>query len=174
MSLSSKMAIRNTALACLVIASGSHAETSTPTVFEFLPDDVLPEAVLYEWLSERQVANYRVVTVDADTLRQLLRDASPTDSDRLAISLPLVDQSLISIEIISGGEWHDGWRSGFASLLGKIAGDELSTVQCVIAPDGSMSLVIRGAGNRYKLDKTPLLPYHIYWEQGEGSGQEID
>ena len=174
MSQTLKMAIRNTALACLVIASGSHAESSAPTVITFFPDDVLPEAVLTELLSAKRVADYRVVTVDVDALRQLLRDAPPSESDWLEISLPLFNQSLISIEIRAGGESHEGWQSGFASFVGKIAGNELSTVQCVIAPDGSVNLVIRGAGKRYKLEETALLPYHIYWQQGEGSSRKID
>ena len=175
MLLPSKIAIRSIALACLVIASGSHAESSAPTLIAFLPDDVLPEAVLNDFLSARRVADYRVVTVDADALRQLLRDASPSESDWLEISLPLINQSRISIEVRAGGESHDGWQSGFATLVGKVAGNELSRVICVIAPDSSVSLIIREAGGkRYKLEKTPLLPYHIYWERGEGSSRKID
>ncbi len=175
MLLPSKIALPNVALACLVIASGIHAESSAPTLIEFLPDDVLPEAILNDYLSARRVADYRVVTVDADALRQLLRDASPSESDRLEISLPLINQSRILIEIRAGGESHDGWQSGFATFVGQVAGNELSTVQCVIAPDGSVSLVIREAGGkRYKLEKTPLLPYHIYWERGEGHNRKID
>jgi len=175
MSLTSRTAIRNMALACLVIASGSHAESSAPTIITFVPDDVLPEVVLSDLLSARRVADYRIVTVDSDGLRQLIRDASPspTGSVWLEISLPLVNQSLISIELTSGEESYDGWQSGIASFFGKVAGNEMSSVQCVIAPDGSVSLVIRAAGKRYKLDKMSLLPYHIYWED-EGSSRRID
>ena len=117
-----------------------------------------------------------MVEVNVDALRQMLREAA-TSSEQDGppkIDLPLVDQSVVSIELIEGGEYHDGWQTGFAAFRGKVSGDELSTAQCVIAPDGSMSLLIRTAGKRYKLEKSPLLPYHIYWVLGEGLSHKID
>ena len=163
-------------LACLSVASATSAETPTSDFIVFLPDNVLPESVLSEFLEARHVGDYRVVTVNADALRKMLRDASTLSAaaEPASITLPLIDQSMISIEVRSGGESHEGWKSGFATFRGRVSGDELSTAQCVIAPDGSISLLIRTAGKRYKLEKTSLLPYHVYWVLGAGFEQKID
>lgn len=176
MSLTSKVAIGFSILAYFAIAVGSNAETPESAVVKFLPDDVLPQRVLSDLLVARHVGDYRVVEVDTDALRQLIRDASasPTETDPPSISLPLVDQSPISIELNDANESHQGWQTGIASFHGQVAGDEMSTVICMIAPDGSMNLVIRTAGRRYKLEKSPLLPYHIYWVRGEGFSRKID
>jgi len=176
MSIVLRAVTRLSVLACFAVATGASAETPASKVISFLPDDVLPQSVLTEFLGARHVGDYRVVEVNVDALRQILRDASTSSAaaDPPKIFLPLIDQSVVSIELSSGGESHDGWQAGIASFYGKVAGDEVSTAQCVIAPDGSMNLVIRTAGKRYKLEKSPLLPYHIYWVLGEGFSRKID
>ncbi len=154
----------------------SVADSESPSFIRFLDDDVLPKDMLESFLDARHVGEYRVVEIDTDALRQILRDAftSSVDSETPTISLPLVDGTYVEVLLRSGGENHSGWQAGFGSFFGSISGDELSTVQCTISPDGSTSLVIRTEGKRYKLDKTAILPYHVYWLRGEGFYQQID
>jgi hypothetical protein len=176
MSLVSKLAIRITIFVSLVAAMDSPADGPSSTVITFLPDSVLPKGVLSEFLEARRVADYRVVEVDSDALRQLIREAWTTSTDKKfhVISLPLVDQSTTSIELRGGGADPGGWQSGFASFFGNIAEDETSTVQCVIAPDASVNLTIRTVGKRYKLEKTSMLPFHIYWVRSDGFSRRVD
>lgn len=152
------------------------ADSESPSFVNFVNDDVLPEDMLESFLDARHVGDYRVVEIDTDALRAFLRDAYPqADASELpTISLPLVDGTYVEVLLRDGGEHYFGWRAGFASFYGSISGDEYSTVQCTVSPDGSASLTIRTAGRRYKLDKTPVLPYHVYWLLGEGFYQQID
>ena len=164
------------ALACCLISTGSIADSSSSSVVKFLPDDALPQEVLSAFLEARHVGDYRVVEVDTDALRQMIREAYPpsTVAGLPRISLPLIDMSLVEIGLRGGGEEHAGWQTGIATFLGRVTEDEYSSVTCVVAPDGSVNLTIRTAGKRYKLEKTSLLPYHVYWSLGEGFSRKID
>ena len=159
-----------------VLATSVLADTDSQTFVRFVPDEVLPKNVLDTFLENRDIGKYRVVVVDADAIRQVLRDAfSPSDgTESPTISLPLVDGALITIELQRGGESHSGWQAGLASFGGKVAGNKFSAVTCVISPDGSVNLTISTAGRRYKLEQSTLLPYHIYWSNGKGPGRRID
>ncbi len=160
----------------LAFKASSIADPGSPSFVRFVHDDSLPKALLDSFLKARHVGDYRVVEIDTDALRQTLRDAysSSDRSDSPTISLPLIDGALVKIELRGGGESHSGWQAGIASFLGRVAGDEYSSVQCVITPDGSANLTIRTAGHRYKLEKTSVLPYHVYWSLGEDFSQQID
>ena len=173
------MLIRFVVTSCaLLIAftTAGVADPSSPSFVRFVHDDSLPKDVLDSFLQARHIGDYRVVEIDTDALRQMLREAYPPSdgSDLPTISLPLVDRALVKIVLRGGGESHSGWQSGIASFLGRVAGDEYSSVQCVISPDRSANLTIRTAGKRYKLEKTSVLPYHVYWSLGEGFSQQID
>jgi len=143
---------------------------------QFVDESELPVNVLEALLKKRRFGDYRVVRVDTDALRQMLRDAYSSTSDTIkpSISLSLVDGTPIDVLLKNGGESNSGWQAGFASFLGSVAEDEYSTVQCLISPDGSADLVIRKAGNRYKLEKTEILPYHIYWSRELEFSKKID
>jgi hypothetical protein len=160
----------------LAMATAVFADSESSTVVRFLPDDALPQDVLGSFLEARHVGEYRVVEFDSDALRQALREAYPPSSASKSptITLPLIDGALVTIELRGGGEEHDGWQAGFATFMGKVAGDEYSWIICVVSPDGSASLTMSTAGKRFKLEKTSLLPYHVYWSLGKGSSQKID
>ena len=163
-------------MACGVFSAGSIADSSSPSVVKFLPDDVLPHDVLSAFLEARHVGDYRVVEVDVDGLRQMIREAYVPSgvSGPPAISLPLIDMSLVKIVLRGGGEEHAGWQTGIATFFGRVAEDEYSSVICVVGPDGSVNLTSRVNGKRYKLEKASLLPYHVYWSLGEGFSQKLD
>jgi len=160
----------------LAFTTSSIADPGSSSFVRFVHDDLLPEDVLDSFLKARHIGDYRVVEIDTDALRQMLREAYPPsdDSDSPTISLPLIDGALVKIELGGGDESHSGWQVGFASFLGRVAGDEYSSVQCVISPDGSANLTIRTAGKCYKLEKTSVLPYHVYWSLGEDFNRQID
>ena len=156
-------------------ALNSPASESQPFI-QFVDDSEIPADELETFLKKRPVADYRVARINADALRRMLRNAFPPASDSIAhtISLSLVDGTLVEVILKDGGESHSGWQSGFASFLGAVEGDQYSTVQCVISPDGSVNLVIRTAGQRYKLEKTSILPYHVYWSWDPEFSRTID
>jgi len=161
----------------LIAFAGEVSANPSPVSFiRFVDDAALPESVLDSMLQKRHVSEYAVVTVDTDALREFLRktNSAGQESDPPSILLPLVDGTLVTVVLRGGGESYSGWETGIASFLGKVAGDEYSTVQCVIGADGSVNLVIRTAGQRYKLDETSVLPYHLYWAADNRSSQPIN
>ncbi len=168
------LAIGLTFLLTLVALKSLASESQA--FIQFVDDGELPGDELETFLEKRPVGDYRVVRIDTDALRQMLRNAFPPaiDTKGPTISLSLVDGSLVEVLLKGGGESHSGWQTGFASFLGTVVGDQYSTVQCVMSPDGSADLVIRNAGQRYKLEKTSILPYHVYWSWDPEFSRKID
>jgi len=151
------------------------ASESQPFI-QFVDDGELPGDVLETFLKTRPVGDYRVVRIDTDALRQMLRNADlpASDSKVPKIFVSLVDGTLVEVLLKSGGESHSGWQTGLASFRGTVAGDQYSMVKCVVSPDGSADLVIRTAGQRYKLEKTSIPPYHVYWSWDPDFSRKID
>ena len=160
----------------LAFAAFDSPASETKPFIQFVDDSEIPGDELETFLKKRPIGNYRVVRIDTDALRQMLRDTFPSqdDSKTHKISLTLVDGTSVEVVLKGGGESHSGWQTGFATFLGSVTGDEYSTVQCVISPDGSADLVIRTAGQRYKLEKTAVLPFHVYWSLDREFRKKID
>ena len=138
---------------------------------QFFPDDAIPESVLQAFLASGKIAEYRIVTVDVDSLREMIRNPrATTNAGNPSISFPLLDESTVSVEIRAATEHHEGWQSGITQIIGKVTGDKFSMFQGVLAPDGSAHLTIRTDGQRYAIRKTSVLPYHFYytlnWDAG--------
>ena len=176
MSLVSRNSVVFTVLSCWLLFAESSADSPTSEVVKFLPDDAIPHDVLRAFVDARHIGEYRVVEIDTDALRLKIREAheSISASAKPTIRFPLVDESVVSIELRTSDEHYDGWQSGMATFIGRVAADEYSSAQCVIGPDGSVSLKILVMGKRHAIQKTSLLPYHIYWTLGEGFEKKID
>ncbi len=172
----SRNAVLLTVLSCCLLLSEGHADSSASEVVKFLPDDAIPQHVLWDFIDARHIGEYRVVQIDTDALRTMIRDARDTapSSAKPTISLPLVDETMVSIELNAADEHHDGWQSGIGTFIGRVVADEYSSVQCVLGPDGSVHLTIRTSGERHAIRKTSLLPYHVYWTLGQGFNKKID
>ena len=173
MSTLTRIAVLLVTLLFSFVAEGDNVESN---FVRFFPDDAIPESVLRAFLASGAMAEYRIVTVDVDALRETIRDAhTTTDAQKSTISFPLLDESTVSIEIQAAGEHHEGWQSGIAQLIGKVTGDEFSMVQGLFAPDGSTHLTIRTGGERYAIRKSSVLPYHFYYTIGWDAGaKKID
>lgn len=98
-------------------------------------------------------------------IREIANNAGMSEAPTM--QLPLVDESIVLVELADAKEYFDGWQTGQASFYGRVIGDEYSQVQCSISPDGSVHLIVRTAGKRHAMQKTSLLPYHVYWTSGE-------
>ena len=176
MSSYSRKAILFTVLSCCLLWTEGSADSSTSEVVRFLPDDSIPQDVLRAFVDARPIGEYRVVEIDTDALREMIREAreAASSSTKLTISFPLVDESMISLELNAAGEHYDGWQAGIGTFIGTVAGLEYSSVTCVLGPDGSVNLTIRVPGERYAIRKTSLLPYHVYWTLKQGFRKRID
>ncbi len=172
----SRNAVLLTVFSCCLLLSEGRADSSASEVVKFLPDDAIPQDILRDFIDARHIGGYRVVQIDTDALRAIIRDAheSASSSAKPVISFPLVDGSTVSIELIAAEEHYDGWQSGIGTFIGRVVGDEYSSVQCVLGPDGSVHLTIRTSGERHAIRKTSLLPYHVYWTLGQGFNKKID
>jgi len=154
----------------------SRAGESSADVVKFLPDNIVDNDVLDEFIAKRPIKDYRVVEIDVDALRTIIRQAheSIQSSTKPTISLPLLDGTAVSIELLQAEEHHESWQSGIASFIGRVVGSEPSSVVCIVGPDGSLSLTMSLPRDRYKIEKTTLLPYHIYWTMHPESGAPAD
>ena len=168
---------RNAFLLCILLlglAPTGHGDESD--FVQFFADDAIPDSVLRAFLESGSIAEYRVVTVEVDSLRELIRNSSfAPEAKTPTVSFPLLDGTVVSVELTAAAEHHEGWQSGFASLFGKVSGDEFSTFQGVLAPDGSAHLTIRTGGQRYAIRKSSVLPYHFYYTIDRSAGpRKID
>ena len=143
---------------------------------QFFPNDAVPSSVLQAFLDSGPIAEYRIVTVDVESLREVIRASGiPPDTRTFTIPFPLLDGTAVSIEITAAGEYHEGWQTGHAQLLGKVHDDELTMFQGVLAPDGSARLTLRTRDQRYSIRKSSMLPYHFYYRLDQRSGpKKID
>ncbi len=173
MSTPTRIVVLLTMLLCSFVVEGDDPASD---FVRFFPDDAVPESVLRTFLASGSISEYRIVSVNIDALRQAIRDAQTTgDSENRTIVFPLIDESIISIEIRAADEHHDGWKSGIAQLRGSVEGDEYSMVQGTFAPDGSAHLTIRAGGQRYAIRKSSVLPYHFYYTLNfETGSKKID
>jgi len=152
-------------LSQFLVSIDAVADSSAITFVRFVPDEAIPTATLQAFRDSGQIDEVRIVTIDTDSLRFAIREAhAPAPSqDKPILTFPLLNESLVSIELKAADEYFDGWQSGIAAFRGTVVGVELSSVQCVIGPDGSVSMTIRVPGRRYAIRKSPLLPYHFYY-----------
>jgi len=172
----SKRALGVAAIACVSVWGSGGANSSHSEVVRFLSADAIAEDVLHAFIAKRRVQDYRVVRIDSDALRTMIRDAheSIASSSTPTISLPLLDGSIVSIELLQAEEHFESWKSGMATFIGRIEGIEYASVTAVLAPDGSLDLTMTISPERYKIEKTTLLPYHVYWTMAPGYEKKID
>ena len=148
----------------LICSLGVFADNVTSNFVRFFPDHTIPKSVLRTFLASGSIGEFRIVSVNVDSIRQAIRDAQASSNPKnRTIQFPLIDQSIVSIEIQSAEEHHDGWKSGIAQLYGRVVGDEYSMVQATFGPDGSAHLTIRANGKRYAIRKSSVPPYHFYY-----------
>jgi len=118
--------------------------------------------ILNEYLSKRSIQQYRVVTVDAEALRQEIRDV---DQDGV-VEIALFDENPVRLVAADAKEYHSGWQSGFGTWTGKVDGDEFSTVLFSVSPDGTVNGTIRSpTSGRIKLESIGPSKYHLLWKK---------
>jgi len=118
--------------------------------------------ILNEYLSKRSIQQYRVVTVDAEALRQEIRDVNQDG----VVEIALFDEDPVRLIATDAKEYHSGWQSGFGTWTGKVDGDEFSTVLINVSPDGSVNGTIRSpTSGRIKLESIGPSKYHLLWKK---------
>ncbi len=121
----------------------------------------LDKGVLESFLqSKPPIARYRLVQVDADTFRTVIRDPTPG----LESVIQLFDNERITVKTIQQREHVSGLQTGIGTWLGKVVGQDASTVQMVIAPDGGVEATFLTSSGRYRLEGIGLPPYHVVWQ----------
>ena len=172
----SKSTIGVAAVACALAWVSSGANSSSAEIVRFLSVDAIAEDVLNAFIAKRSIQDFRVVTIDSDALRTMIRGAqeSIASSSTPTVSLPLLDGSTVSIELLQAVEHFDSWQSGMATFVGTVEGEEYGGVTAVLTPDGSLDLTMTISSGRYKIEKTALLPFHVYWTMVPGIRKKID
>ena len=120
-------------------------------------NSVLDPGYLGDTLKVSEFARYRVVTINADHIRELTRE--PRTSEQLELT-PFPDLPLM-LTPRQPREYVEGWRSGIAVWSGRIKGVGSSSVSLVISPDGSVRGTIFGGGLALGIKPTTSLPYHV-------------
>ena len=135
------------------------------------PDDQVEHADLESFIQQRPLDAYRIVTVDSDALRTVIRDVG----QHPGFQLRLLSPSPVTLIAKSAEEHSDGWQSGLATWMGTVAGDDSSSATFVVSPDGSVNGKINSReSGRIAIEPIPNTPYHIVWRLQQGFEQIID
>lgn len=164
------------ALFIWLAGANSIASADDAAIIRFAADEAVSSPVIEEFVGNRPVERYRIVEIDADALRSAIRAAQEAleGSDTATLELPLLDETIVQIELRRAAEHYDSWRSGFASFSGAITGGGYSKISGGIAPDGSVSLYIHAPPDYFKIEPTSVLPYHVYWIMSPDVKTKID
>ena len=120
------------------------------------------EQLLNQFLSKRPMEKFRLVVVDADLLREKIRDAAQAG----ALEIALFDDDPVRLIADSSEEHHAGWQSGFGTWRGKIEDDEFSTAMFIVSPDGTVDSTIRSpTAGRFKLESIGATSIHLLWKK---------
>lgn len=140
-------------------------------IFADVSDSELDHEGLEEFISARPIGAYRIVHVDGDALRTLIRDSGQTGS----FEVQLLDGDPMSLVSEYAEEHSSGWQSGFASWIGQVEGDETSRASFNVRPDGMVDGVVRTlATGRIKIEPIQDTQIHIIWQWAPDFKRNLD
>lgn len=162
-----------TATAVILLAGGGVvvAAEDAARFLADVPEDQIERADLEAFIAKRPLDAYRIVRVDSDVLRALIRKAD-LQSD---FELRLLATSTITLVATHAEEHSTGWQNGFGTWSGRVAGDDYSYAMFAVSPDGSVHGTVRSReAGRIRIEPIPYTPWHIVWRLQKGFRQRID
>ena len=140
-------------------------------VFADVVDYLYYQEAIQKFTEFHPVGEFRIVEFNSNQFRELIRNANGA----AGFELRLLDDGPIRVVAEAAGESHSGWQSGFASWIGRVGNEKLSSVQFLASPDGTIDgLIFSPSTGRIKIDAVPDTPYHIIWGLEEGIRQRLD
>lgn len=147
------------------------AESNTSVLFEDVPEIQLDHANLEPFLEKRRIAAYRIVSVNSDVLRSIIRQSG----EQPAFQVALLDGPPLTLISIGAIEHSAGWQTGIGTWSGRVEGDETSRASFVIGADGSVNGVVRSrSSGRVKIEPVKNTPHHAIWRFGGDVNRKID
>jgi hypothetical protein len=140
-----------------------------PELFHDVDEAMLDKAILQKFLQERPVHRYRVVTIDSDSIRSIIRDEY---NDLLPLNL-FDDTKLVSYAS-SKEDWLTGVRTCISRWSGGIIGEEYGSVVLVIDANGMIEGTIRTSDGYYRITRAGRSPYQFIWQIVPGYTETID
>ena len=142
--------------------------TEEAQVIRKVGENLLDRAVLDEFFKKKSVAEYEVVTVDADSIREYIRNSN----GRKDLQIALIDDYSVAIAPNRSDEYSSGWQSGISTLSGRVAGVTESFATILVSPDGSIRATISVPGRWYRIESSGQLPYHVVWRMADDQEQQ--
>lgn len=150
-----------------LIVSGNESQS----IFADVLDEQIDHASIENFLAARPIGAYRIVTVNSDGLRDLIRQSSGESS----FTVRLINEEPITLVPKDAKEHSSGWKSGLGTWRGKVAGDEMSRASFVISPDGTVDGVVRTVeSGRIKIEPIDGTNLHIVWQLSADFKREMD
>ena len=132
-----------------------------PQFGEFLnsvDEAVLDPNTVAEFSAGRPMSRYRVVSINQDVFRNIVR------GNEQEFQLPLFDDTILNLSAYSMEEYVSGPRNGMASWMGRDIDDDNSAVSLVVGPDGHVIGNIKISDGIYEIQATDTLPYHFIFQ----------
>lgn len=140
-----------------------------PEIFLEVDEAILEKGILKEFLDNHAVERYRVVEVNSDILRSKIRD----EFDNEIVLKLFEDFEIVSVPF-QKTERTSGPTAGISSWIGRVKGDDLSTVILTIGFDGTVRGVIRGPFGIYKIDPSGQPNSQIIWQKDPSVRAPVD
>jgi hypothetical protein len=130
----------------------------------------LDRGVLARFLDSKPVERYRIVKIDSDAFRSVIRDSS---SGQIT-EIELFSDEIIGVKSIQREEHASGWQTGMANWIGKIVGQETSSVQMLLIPGGGVRATFVTSTGYYRIEQPEYMPYHVLWQMDRGATADTD
>lgn len=144
---------------------------SQTQLFSDVPDSQIDYKALEGFFNARHIGAYRIVNVNTDLFRGIIRQADGPAN----LSLKLLSSDPVKLTVKAAEEYSSGWKAGLANWRGHIADDPTSQAYFVCAADGSLNGVVTSLElGRIKIEPINGTPYHIIWKASGDSETKID
>ncbi len=138
-------------------------------LFHDVDEAMLDKAILEQFLEKRPVHRYRVVTIDSDSIRSIIRD----EYNNL-LPLNLFDDTKLVSYASSKDDYVTGFEAGISAWSGGIIGEEYGSVVLVIDANGMIEGTIRTSDGYYRITRAGRSPYQFIWQIVPGYTETID
>ena len=140
-------------------------------IFSDVPPATLDSEAVESFVSTRWVGEYRVVFVDVDELRAVIRESEVNE----ILRIQLLDEKPVELIAAKAEEYSSGWQTGHAAWRGGVGNEELSSAVFVVDPSGELNGVINSSLlGRVKIEKVPDTNFHVIWKRAKGFYQPHD
>ena len=135
-------------------------DTVAVLVLADVPEAEIDRMAVSRFVSRLPIGDYRIVSIDGDALRAIIRNANAEP----AFDVQLLDPEPVTLIAREAQEYYSGWQSGHAGWGGAIQGQELSSATFVIDPncvvDGSINSPRTGT---VKFERIPDTSHYLIW-----------